>query len=245
MALRWTLAIASQSHGLTQSTVRVTGSYSTTSIRTFVSSRGYAANRKPQSDEERQRKYEERKARQRLRYQSDAEFREKYNQRLRDKYANPEHRETFLQKLREKYANDTQYREKSQRYRREKYANDPQYRERRSQKSAQRWFELKSKLEKDPKAYQQRKDSIAELLRAKYRAEAEFRWSAILSTRLRQTPRHCEEIVWPLHKPVLYPTKTNHTCATCGRKRFGGSKLWYVTRLCKLNRREGAHGDLI
>lgn len=55
-----------------------------------------------------------------------------------------------------------------------------------------------------------------------------------MATRLRRNPHHCDEVIWPLHEPVRYLVKTDHTCTTCGRKRYGGLKLWYVTRIVQI-----------
>lgn len=213
MAFRWTLAIASR----LQSTVRVTSFNSTAFVPILLNSRCYVAGRNPLSEEERQRRDEERKARAnetwRLRYQSDPEFREKHKQRCRNNYAIPE------------------YREKKLRTSKEKYANDPQYRDQQILNSSKQYLELKSMLKQDLEAHRLYRDETSKRVREMYHGKAGFRWKTIIATRLRITPRYCDEIVWASHKPVLYPTKTNHTCATCGRKRYGGLKLWYVKSL--------------
>lgn len=197
-----------------------------------------------QLSEEDRRKYEERKARAyekwRFRYHSDPEFREKHKQRMRNICATPEYRKRW----RERYGNDPQFREKNLRRYRERYANDPQFREQQRRKAAKQWLEPESAFEQDPEAYRLKKHQNAERARETYRERVEYRWIKLLRNRLRFTPRYCDEVVWALHKPVLYPAKTNHTCATCGHARYGGLKLWYVTRLSTLNWRKEADGDL-
>lgn len=221
MAFRWALAIASRSHGLTQSTARVTSFDSTVFIPTFLSSRCYALGQKPLPEEGRQRRHEEAKARAyekwRLRYHSDPEFREKHKQRVRNRYADPKNCEKILRDFKDRYA------------------NDPQYRERRDLSSTKAYLERKSILVQDPKAYQLLRDQVTERVKAIYHNKAGYRWNQVLAGRLRLKPHYCDEVVWASHKPVLYPAKTNHTCATCGRKRYGGLKLWYVTSWCRLN----------
>ncbi|CAD0098139.1 unnamed protein product, partial [Aureobasidium mustum] len=191
----------------------------------------YASGRNPLSEEERQRRHEEAKARAkekwRLRYHSDPEFREKCKQSNKNSYANPEVHERRMRELRERYANDSEFREKKLRYYKEKYANDPQHREGISRSSAKQWLELRSTFEQDPKAHQLRKDQIAKRMLAMYHEKAEYRWRLNLAARLRLSPRYRDEVVWNSHKPVIYSTKVNHTCATCDRERFGGLKLWW------------------
>lgn len=38
------------------------------------------------------------------------------------------------------------------------------------------------------------------------------------------------ELDWPTHIPVIYTERTEHTCAGCGKRRRGGTKLWWKRR---------------
>lgn len=164
------------------------------------------------SEEEIQRKREAAKARtnerQHLRYHSDPEYREKIKQSNRDRNATAEYRKQ----------------------QRERYANDPRFRE----QHAKYWVELKSMLKQNPKAYQLQRKQVSERVKAIWHGKVVSRWKTTLKARLK-SPHYCDEVVWPLHKPVLYPVKTDHTCTTCGRKRYRGLKLWYVTRIVQIS----------
>jgi hypothetical protein len=73
--------------------------------------------------------------RQRERYATDPEYRERERQRQRERYAtDPEYRKRKRQQLLERYATDPEYRERQRQghleRQRERYANDPEHRAR-------------------------------------------------------------------------------------------------------------------
>lgn len=42
-----------------------------------------------------------------------------------------------------------------------------------------------------------------------------------------QSPRFREEVLWNAHEPVIFSQKMDYRCATCGKRRYRGLKLWW------------------
>jgi hypothetical protein len=247
---RWTTAILSRFLALNISpAIR---SYPAPVLHISAHPRSYASRSSHLSPEELERKKLETKARiaerQRLRYHSDPEYRNKTKLRASARYAtNPEYRETVKQHtkqryaadpkvreklaiyMKEKYATDPEFRQKKIRYDKERFANDLEFRERASKAKHKSWLKLKSRLAQDPEAYQLSRHKYSEAHYVMYREDADYRWAMALRTRVVQTERLRNEVVWKYHEPVLYSSKMDYNCATCRHKRYGGLKLWYVS----------------
>lgn len=216
MATKWTSVIVSRFLGL--NTALAITSCPAASVRVAAHSRSYASADKPLSPEELERKKQEanmrRLEKQRLRYQSDPERRERMKQASKKRY--------------ERYTTDSEFREKLLRRNKERFANNLAFRERETQRSHETWLAKMSRLEQDPEAHKLYKSEHNESVKAFYHQSAEYRWSQSVRQRCNISARFRDEVVWKRHEIVSYPTKTNHRCATCNNTKFKGLKLWYV-----------------
>lgn len=110
----------------------------------------------------------------------------------------------------------------------QRFASDLDFRERCAQASRRFWQKIKSQFEEDPEAYKLHRDKSNKRHKEEYLQNAQRRWSIAIRERLKYSESFRNEVVWKFHEPVLYSTKMNYHCATCGHTRFQGLKLWYV-----------------
>jgi hypothetical protein len=255
MATKWTSAILSRLFAL--NIAPATRPYPSPTVHTPAYSRSYASASKHLSPEELEQKKKEARLRQleklRLRYQTDPEYREKmkqhakaqraaisadpellakYREMERQRYEDPVVRDKKRQYQRAKYATDSEFRnrrlDKMRQYSKLKFAHDPQVREKSIQAGKNYWQKLKSTLEHDPEAYKLQRGQTNERSKAFYFQDAEYRWGQVVRNRARTSDRFRNMVVWRHHELVLYPTKMDYNCATCGHKKYGGLKTWYV-----------------
>jgi hypothetical protein len=105
-----------------------------------------------------------------------------------------------------------------------------------------------ARLKADPERYEQFLLEKSTWARKKYWNEPEFRSSEILrerlaKERLRKTSAYVrsnamylwvkryawfrEKLPWKSHRPILLAQKLRHVCASCGKSRTDGSRLWW------------------
>jgi len=184
--------------------------YLAASFQKTTHSRSYAIGRPPLTPEEPEKRKKERI--------------KKANGRRRKYATDPEFRARILQQSKQKYADDSEFRERHLRQKLFKWHTDAGFREKQSQINAER--RSRYKLTGESEARDLRTERARESSSSRYKNDSRYQWTKLFRMRL-QSPRFREEVLWNAHEPVIFSQKMDYRCATCGKRRYRGLKLWW------------------